>query len=98
MKASKSLKKTLSTRTSILHQMGHYTSSILKERTTMDNDKIRQLWLDDDFEEVPIPESSLPKKLQGQNAHLILRSLDADTAGDILDACTDKTGKTIQKK
>ena len=64
----------------------------------MDNDKIRQLWLDDDFEEVPIPESSLPKKLQGQNAHLILRSLDADTAGDILDACTDKTGKTSQKK
>ena len=64
----------------------------------MDNDQIRALWLDDKFEEVPIPESSYPKQLQGKNVHLILRSLDANTAGDILDACTDKSGKTSQKK
>src|SRR2546421_4277336 len=64
----------------------------------MENDKIRALWLDDELEEVPIPESSLPKTLQGKKVHLILRALDANTAGDILDACTDKAGKTNQKK
>lgn len=64
----------------------------------MDNDQIRALWLDEELEEVPIPESSLPKKLQGKKVHLILRSLTADAAGDILDACTRKDGTTDQKK
>lgn len=64
----------------------------------MDNDKIRQLWLEDELEEIPIPESILPKTLQGKKVHLVIRALDANTAGDILDHCTDKAGKTSQKK
>lgn len=64
----------------------------------MDTDKIRSLWMDDTLEESPIPESSLPKTLQGKGVHLIVRELDADTAGDILNSCADKDGRTDQKK
>ncbi|HEX3640202.1 MAG TPA: hypothetical protein VHV10_02810 [Ktedonobacteraceae bacterium] len=64
----------------------------------MDNDQIRMLWLDDELEEVPIPEESLPKKLKGKKVNLIIRSLSADNAGDILDTCTRKDGTTDQKK
>jgi hypothetical protein len=64
----------------------------------MDNNKIRQLWLDDTLEETSIPESNLPKTLQGKGVNLIIRELDANAAGDILDVCTDKHGKINQKK
>lgn len=64
----------------------------------MDTDKIRTLWMDDTLEESPIPESSLPKTLQGKGVHLVVRELDADTAGNILNSCSDKDGNTDQKK
>jgi hypothetical protein len=64
----------------------------------MDSDQIRSLWLSDELEEVPIPESSLPKKLQGKGVHLLIRALTAGNAGDILDVCTRKDNTTDQKK
>lgn len=64
----------------------------------MDSEQIRSLWLEDKFKEVPVPESSLPTTLQGKKVHLILRSLSAGTAGDILDTCTRKDGTTDQKR
>lgn len=64
----------------------------------MDNDQIRALWLEDTLDGMPIPESFLPKSLQGKGIQLITRELDANTAGDIMDACTDSKGKTNQKK
>lgn len=64
----------------------------------MDTEQIRQLWLEDTLEEMPIPESSLPRPLQGKGVRLITRELDASTAGAITDKCVDKTGKTDQIK
>ncbi len=64
----------------------------------MDTEQIRQLWLEDTLEEMPIPESSLPRPLQGKGVRLITRELDANTAGAIMDKCVDKSGKTDQTK
>ena len=64
----------------------------------MDTEQIRQLWLEDTLEEMPIPESSLPRPLQGKGVRLITRELDASTAGAIMDKCVDKDGKTEQTK
>jgi len=64
----------------------------------MDSEQIRALWLSDELEEIPILDSSLPKKLQGKGVNLTIRALSAGNAGDILDACTRKDGTTDQKK
>jgi hypothetical protein len=64
----------------------------------MDTEQIRQLWLEDTLEEIPIPESSLPRPLQGRGVRLITRELDANTAGAIMDKCVNKDGKTDQTK
>lgn len=65
----------------------------------METDKIRQLWLDETLQEEPIPESSLPRTLQGKGVNLVIRELDANAVGDILNTCTDsKSGKIDQKR
>jgi len=59
---------------------------------------IRAAWLNDALIEEDVPETALPRALQGKGLHLVVRELSADEAGDIIDTCTDKSGHLNQKK
>lgn len=60
---------------------------------------IRTAWLNDTLVEEDVPETALPRALQGKGLHFVVRELSADEAGDIINACSDKkTGALDQKR
>ncbi len=54
--------------------------------------------MDDTPGDLAIPEEALPRPLRGKRVHLITRELDAETAGSIMEASTDKDGKMNQTR
>jgi hypothetical protein len=64
----------------------------------MNSQDIRDMWLEEELQEVPVPEKFLPRSLRGKGLNLLVRELSAEEAGDIIDACSDKkSGKLNQK-